>query len=52
MENKVKQREVIFDNNKIKSSRLFGQNTELTIIDNDAECKLRLTKSDKLILTK
>lgn len=52
MQSKNKQREVVFENNKIESSRLLGQHTELTIFHNEQEYKLRLTKNDKLILTK
>ncbi|MFT7235497.1 MAG: hemin uptake protein HemP [Methylophagaceae bacterium] len=52
MQSKNKQREVMLENNKIESLSLFEQYTELTIIHNEQEYKLRLTKNDKLILTK
>jgi hemin uptake protein HemP len=52
MESENKQRNVVFENNKIESTRLLGQSTELTIVHNQEEYKLRLTKNDKLILTK
>lgn len=52
MQSKNKQRGMVLDNNKIESCSLFGQYTELTIIHNEQEYKLRLTKNDKLILTK
>mgnify|MGYP006105986879 CR=1 FL=1 len=52
MQSKNELREVVLENNKIESNRLFGHHTELTIIHNGEEYKLRLTKNDKLILTK
>lgn len=52
MPTKDSEREVVFENNKIESLSLFGQYSELTIIHNEEEYKLRLTKNDKLILTK
>lgn len=46
------ERQLVLKNNTVKSQMLFGQSTEITIVHNQEEYTLRLTKNDKLILTK
>lgn len=52
MQTTTKPREVTIEGNQIKANQLLGDKTELTIVHKEEQYKLRLTKNDKLILTK